>query len=305
MRDSLFSAVCCVLFTFFSCTVDLAGGIEIGNPLTVTGSIVDTNGKPVKGARVFLVSENFNPVKEQIRNQDVTDSLGRYEISEVISGEYNLNSVDDVTGFRVLKRNISVSQKHKDERSDTILAPGNLQVPIADSSFEEGMRLFIPGTEIFVSIEGPGIMNLQCPAGTVDLFSFSTLSDTILEKGPNFRSVPVKSGEQTVVNHSVSVPSAPTGKKGVVSGEEQVYITGGSASSFDHEVEYRFAWVHYVDTIADYWSTATIGNWSSDTSITLTWPTPGLYKVRAQARSKIDTAFISSWSPYLQIALLE
>jgi len=90
----------------------------------------------------------------------------------------------------------------------------------------------------------------------------------------------------------VTQPDTPTGPASVRTGEEGIYQTGGSESSFDDEVEYRF----------DFGDGTTSG-WSTATSASHAWGVAGTYGVAAQARSPIVPALQSTWSEDRPVAV--
>lgn len=289
------------------CSADsLSGGIEIGNPSVVTGCIVDMAGGPVPGARVFMVENDFNPVTGTVEYQSVTDERGRYSVTVSGNRTYSLNSVHSATGRRMRVNDIEVVGNENLERElDTLFEPGTLTVNVHDTGYESGLTLYIPGTDLYLPVSGPGSYSIAAPEGQVDIKSFNRDKGAVSEKGPRFMFLEVESGKETVARHSVPAPIKPLGKSSAAAAVEQVYTISTFTSNIGQPLEYRFAWVHYVDTVADYWAGATVGIWGTDTTSVRVWPHAGVFKIRAQARSSIDTSIVSQWSPYLHINVTE
>ena len=89
----------------------------------------------------------------------------------------------------------------------------------------------------------------------------------------------------TVVLHSVSAPTQPTGAAGGLTGITYAFASGDSAcSSGTHAVEYEF-------DMGD----GTILPWGAST-VTYTWSTAGTYFIKARARCVTNNAIISSYS---------
>jgi hypothetical protein len=79
---------------FLACTLNVAGSATEGGNVEVAGVIVDSNGRPVKGADIVLRSSNF--LKDtsgavpprNIAADVVTDNNGHFSIDSIYAGEY-------------------------------------------------------------------------------------------------------------------------------------------------------------------------------------------------------------------------
>ena len=85
--------------------------------------------------------------------------------------------------------------------------------------------------------------------------------------------------------HTVSTPNTPTGPSSGEVGQSLTFSTGGASCSRDHPVEYRFDW-----------DDGTYSSWSSSSTASKVWSSPGTYEVRAQARCASDHSVVSGWS---------
>ena len=85
--------------------------------------------------------------------------------------------------------------------------------------------------------------------------------------------------------HTVSTPSTPTGPSSGEVGQSLTFSTGGASCSWGHPVEYRFDW-----------NDGTYSSWSSSSTASKVWSSPGTYEVRAQARCASDHSVVSGWS---------
>lgn len=88
------------------------------------------------------------------------------------------------------------------------------------------------------------------------------------------------------VPHTVSTPGRPSGPSSGEVGQSLTYSTGGASCSDGHSVQYWFDW-----------GDGTYSSWSSSTTASKSWSSPGTYQVRAQARCSSDSSVVSSWSP--------
>lgn len=92
----------------------------------------------------------------------------------------------------------------------------------------------------------------------------------------------------------VTTPSTPIGPSGGQTSQQLDYTTGGSTSSYGHDVEYRFDW-----------GNGTYTDWSSSTSASYTWTVIGLYAVKAQARCVTHPEIVSKWSSSKMVSINE
>lgn len=90
----------------------------------------------------------------------------------------------------------------------------------------------------------------------------------------------------------VTTPTTPLGESGGRINTDLIYTTGGSVSSYGNAVEYRFNW-----------GDGNYSDWSSSTSGQHTWTTVGIYAIKAQARSAVNTDIVSEWSNAKNISL--
>ncbi len=84
---------------------------------------------------------------------------------------------------------------------------------------------------------------------------------------------------------TISTPSTPTGSSTGIVNESLTYITVGATSSLGHSVQYRFNW-----------GDGNYSEWSSSTSATHLWSSPGNYMVQSQGRSSANPDITSGWS---------
>ncbi len=92
----------------------------------------------------------------------------------------------------------------------------------------------------------------------------------------------------------VSPPTIPLGPVGVWTRVHSTYETGGSVSSDEAVVEYRFDW-----------GDGSFSSWTASGLSEKTWGAPGIYTVRAQARSSLNPSAVSLWSLVLEVSVEE
>jgi hypothetical protein len=74
----------------------------------------------------------------------------------------------------------------------------------------------------------------------------------------------------------ISVPATPSGNTAPVIYGEYVYNTGGATSNLGHDLEYSFNW-----------GDGSSSNWSTSTSASHSWDTPGIKNITASARCSL------------------
>lgn len=85
--------------------------------------------------------------------------------------------------------------------------------------------------------------------------------------------------------HTVDTPDVPMGPAAGKVGQLLDFTTGGAACSLGHLVEYQFDW-----------GDGTFSSWSTSTTASHAFSTPGTYEVKARARCAIDPSIVSDWS---------
>jgi len=89
----------------------------------------------------------------------------------------------------------------------------------------------------------------------------------------------------TIIDETIEPPIAPTGDSVVVVGEPAMLCGSGAVSSLGHTVEYRFV----IDPPLD-------ADWHISKCVSIPWQTPGVFRVRAQARCLLHPGIQSELS---------
>jgi uncharacterized repeat protein (TIGR02543 family) len=127
-------------------------------------------------------------------------------------------------------------------------------------------------------------------------FSFDFWSGDIQDNSNNPRGIYMKRDRTITANfisETVSVPNVPTGQVQGSLGQEMTFTSGGSVSSFDHEVEYQFDW-----------GDSTFSDWGFSSQIH-SFQTNGTMKIRVRARCKEHNHVVSDWSETLIIDIAD
>ena len=157
MRHLLPAMAAMVLaMTFISCEGGGNSGSETTNGLT--GVVKDVEGRTVAGARVLLLSEEYDPGGADgigLPKAAVTDAKGVYSIKDVAPGRYHLQLSDSVHGTLSLIQNVTVSPAGEFATvNGTLGMPGELKVRIVDflGAGETGY-IYIPGTTVLLRVD--------------------------------------------------------------------------------------------------------------------------------------------------------
>jgi hypothetical protein len=317
------------------CT-SITGGGEIGNPITITGKVVDKSNRGVADLRISILSFNeFNPVAASLADtfgksfetihpvgHAVTDSSGAYTMTVSLTQKtYALfgQSVEFLKkrrpGQTVNDSGVMVYHPFKASSNadtifliDTACIPATVIVGITDSLFKPNMYVFACGTPIFVKVESVGRLTLRCPAKTYSYSYYWALRDSVLltippmtSGAPNDRINGTAMIDFSYYVHKISKPQRPSGSVVLDFARQDSgnhYTTGNAVSNLGDTLQYRLAW----DTNSfSQWVVA--GGTPMTASLNILWPSPGTFTLRAIARSIRDTNVVSPFSDTLMVTV--
>ncbi|MGM0462991.1 MAG: carboxypeptidase-like regulatory domain-containing protein [Fibrobacterota bacterium] len=187
------SGMLCLLLLALSCSIDVAGGSEVGNP-KVVGTVVH-QGTPVKNAEVSLFHEKFNPYEDQNENRYVTDSLGRFVLEGDTTGEYKLMVYSSDSTEGVWKNLGHLEDKEYD--LDSIELQQTASARFLKSDTAQVIEMYVRGTSIMVSLDAAAAeKEVIIPPGHF-VFTEKHSGDTLLEAD-------IDAGEEDdfIVNHN-------------------------------------------------------------------------------------------------------
>ena len=156
------------LFALIGCILDgrRAGrGSEVENEVGVYGVLVDEAGKPVAGAKVKAkpaaagVGKLGAAAAMPLNDSDLTDSKGRYSLTSLRKGDYDLLGLASAGDLVVLIPGIRVADSAKpvDVGVDTLRAPGTIRGRVLTGSQGKVVVLcFIPGSSYLAATDDSG-----------------------------------------------------------------------------------------------------------------------------------------------------
>jgi len=285
----------------------IGGGHDVEAKAFLCGMVVDSSGGGVGGVTVFAALSGYNPVTDTAQNiaRCTTNEDGMF-VAPICkdSAAWTLTAIDSVQE-RLFCRFGIVSRDTADTLnlgSDTLRKPASVVVQIPERFSGIDAVAYVPGTPLISDRLVPGEVNLSLPAGSITVICYDKAAQKSTIDGPNLVDIQTSSGMQLVLGaHEITVPKKPLGPQTGAIGQAITFTTGGSRSNYGHMVEYRLKWVG----VPFNWNLATTGGWLSDSALTNSWDIGDHYKVRAEARSEIDTAVQSSWSSYFSIKISE
>jgi hypothetical protein len=123
------------------------------------GKVVDAQGHSVMGARVALVPEDFNPVKESLPNglMAVTDAKGGFSIPRVPRGRYGLEATHPSDGTRAFAGDLDLTEASSTLPEDTLREPGRIRVRLPEYITKPGGYVFLPQTRFAWPVTGTAI----------------------------------------------------------------------------------------------------------------------------------------------------
>lgn len=290
LRHLLIAAA--VIQPFFSCSTNIAGGSEIGNPLVVTGMVADSTGRGAENVSLYLVDISENDPQKLFPdscNKVNSSASGEYLFTDVYEGIYHLIGIS-LSGQTMFLRTIAISTPQDPTGNgdtitsgiDTLQAAANVVVNVTECAAHSGSFIFIPGTVIRVSVDSCGEYLVRCPASTVDIVL--SVNDSLLVLGA---ALSVTAGEWLDLTGEHFDLPVPQLMSGLVAGSaDSVYsfIAGEITLGPNHPVAYMFDW----GDSASEWSLSNKGSHA--------WSAPGNFSVRVRARSVRDTLSVSEWS---------
>lgn len=286
-------------FSLFLFCAYSTGGSEIGNPMTIQGTVVDSKGVGISGVKLYLIDPAEIDPSKLIPDsciQTKSGSDGCYHLTGVQEGVYSLFGCDS-TGQQMFLSQITIDnsrvvdvngEKVVIHDTEVVRDAGTviLNIPqIADSS----ACLFIPGTIIQIPVDTVGEYLIKCPPSTIDINLYSKDSLRTLAND-----IKIQEGElKDITGNSYVVPS-PKIISGLLTGSigRTYTFTAGSVSlGPNHPVQYRFNWGDALSV------------WSNLNQASHFWSAEGTFQVRVQARSTRDSLAISEWSESVDVAI--
>ncbi len=148
-------ALAAVCICIWGCTDRLAGGsIEIGNSGKVTGQVLTLDGTAAANARVRLLPDSYDPfLADSLPSawSVSTDAEGKYEISDVVAGAYNIEIRDSLGGTLALLTGVKASGLAEGQALPQPVAKlaeaGSISFAM-DGESGEGY-FYLPGTRVF------------------------------------------------------------------------------------------------------------------------------------------------------------
>ncbi len=141
------------------------GGGNSGSETTngLSGIVHDTKGMPVKGARVTLYPEDYNPYMKDNLTKDKSSALpetktnaqGQYLWNDLPPGQYHLEFSDSIHGTKSLLQGVVIgSDGHSLTLNGVLTAPGSLNIRLADylAQGEKGY-VYLPGSSFFQNVD--------------------------------------------------------------------------------------------------------------------------------------------------------
>lgn len=282
------------------CSDQHAGGSEIGNPVVVSGAVVDSLGKGVAGIHLFLVdSSETDPLKlvPESCYQAISSSDGSYRIEDVSQGRYNLFGTD-TSGEKMFLTTIAITTENAVSAdgiaivarpSDTIKDAARVIVAITPYPLLSSDYLFIPGTVIRVPVDSSDEYVVKCPPSEIDIILSRNGSQFVLVNG-----LQVSPGEWvdlTGKKFEIPQPQIVSGLISGVIGRMYSFNVKKIILGSNNPVQYQFDWGDSLSL------------WSYSTLQHHVWTVPGSLRVRVRARTVRDTLSISVWSDAIEVLI--
>lgn len=263
------------------CTDNVSGSAQQGEA-KVTGIIQTDDGKPVIGSAIQLLPSDFNPIDDSIEwnrsvaYQTMTDDSGKFQIENVLSGNYVLNGQDTFLMKHIYIPEIIIENQDVNLGTKTLKNNSYVTIALNDSILTKYNYVYIEGTQYYTQIDSSNIITLPIPSDTIEL-SFFISDSGITEK--LYDSIAVIDGD------TIDLTGTP----------ETPILLGKDSISIDSLYQIRL--INFSDTLLYrfYWGNADTTQWIQDSVFYHNWDTTGTYTIKAQART-IGNILYSDWS---------
>ncbi len=210
----------------YSCSTNVAGGSEIGNPVIVTGTITTDGITPAEDARVLLIPSGYNPVEDDSVPDyvaDTTDERGEFRFTGIDSGMYTLFATDLRHGTRVMVFNVAVTADSVTLNPAVLLPTGTIQVNFSTQQIDTvSGYVFIAGTPLKSRVGSTDKLFLDSvPVGSIPAIEYMVQGD--------MQSI-------VVIEQSVSVAESDTAV--VTFSYKLLFLVTGDTVDFDTVIEY-------------------------------------------------------------------
>ena len=191
------------VFTLRCSITPLAGGGTESTNGRIIGRLITADGVAAKRAKVMLVADDYDPVKDgpvPDSMTGLTDSLGAFAFAEIHTGDYSIIAIHGETKKSSVIRGVHVYDDGTDTlAADTLRPPGSIKVSLPPGADIGNGYVFIPGTVFFAFLKNSSgfAMLDSVSAGKTAAISYSTITastPTTLRYG-----VFVASGDTTVI----------------------------------------------------------------------------------------------------------
>lgn len=276
------------------------GGSEIGNPVTLQGTVVDSRGTGISGVQLYLIDPTeTDPARLKtdscIRTKSGND--GYYRLTGAQEGVYSLFGCDS-TGQQMFLSQITIDKGRITyingenvivHDTEVIRNAGTVILNIPQIPDSGAACLFIPGTIIQVPVDSTGEYLIKCPSSTIDINLYT--KDSVLTIATNIQIKEDELKDITGNSYVVPTPKIISGLLTGYVGRMYTFTAGSVSLGHNHPVQYRFDWGNEFSV------------WSSSNQASHLWSDQGTYVVRVQARSTRDTLAISEWSEPVEVAI--
>jgi len=299
-----------LIFVALMCSNPVAGGgSEIGNPVVVSGIVVDSSGMPVSEFPVklfensYIAAKSTNSLNKKTGIEAYSDwyetntnSDGYFRFLDVDTGTYTLFGRKSNSGVSLFRKGITLTADSIDLGISRIKRDGTVILSVSQEVFRPDLFICVHGTDIAMPVDSAGKQLLNIPSGLVNITCYARDIDSVDFGQLGFRDIEVPEGG--VVDMRPYSPPPPS-----VSAPMPVGMADSLLSFFVHSdwngpsVAYQIEW--------DSWSRS---QWQTDSVFTYTFGLENgvdssLFRIRARVRSSYDTTLISNRSDSYDIKI--
>ena len=161
-------------------------GSETGNPAKGTTGILKTlDGIPAANARVYLLPQDFNPLdlvaKKTKLATATTDRYGRFRLTVIDSGIYNLEALDLKSGARAFIKGLAITKGVVELPEQTLKYPGRIEASLEGAADTVNGYIYVTGTTLYKKVSAVnGKVSLDSvPGGIIDSLQYGNPERTV------------------------------------------------------------------------------------------------------------------------------
>lgn len=174
----LLSLVIIVICKLSCVTINTAGGSSSTDNAKIMGKICSDDGSPVPFVEVTFLPYDNDPFHDScVMVIDTTDTSGKYEVSALVGGAYNMEARGLNSGMRAIVTSINPDSGFNYMPDISLQKPCNITVNMGNSLSDSQGYVYISGTSFYGVVKN-GVASIDSvPAGTLPALIYIKINE--------------------------------------------------------------------------------------------------------------------------------